>query len=329
MNKRVLKIVLRIFFGVLLAAAVLTVMVTRIPWDEARTQIEALRWWNIAFIVGIVMLMSVTKAIRFFNILRFGGISVSLRNTIRIFVISQAFTPMPAGEVGRAFLFKKELDVDMNEIAGPVLLQALMELWCATAWVIVLAPFVGVAWGGWSAVVFVLLLIFTAPMLFSKSLIRSLDAAFARGIRFKWLVKLRETLDRFKRLISSTGKHRAWKFWVYTLGSGLLVYLMAGGLMKYVASLVGIDLTFAQSIFITAMGALIQGIFTIIPGGLGVTEGGIVGVFSRFAIPLPQAIIATLIYRLATFPLLIIIAGIFLLLTYGRVLLRYLRSRAT
>jgi uncharacterized membrane protein YbhN (UPF0104 family) len=143
-----MKYFLRVVLGVMLLAVGGFVISRIISWDDVKTAVHALSWWNIVLIGGAILTIGIVKAVRFFCILRFGGIVVSLRNTIRIFIASQTFTPLPAGEVGRAMLFKKELGIHLDEVAGPVFLQALLELWTAALWVVLAVSFVG-SIGGW------------------------------------------------------------------------------------------------------------------------------------------------------------------------------------
>jgi hypothetical protein len=138
---------------------------------------------------------------------------------------------------------------------------------------------------------------------------------------YAWIDKTELTLQHFARLISSEGKTHVRQFWMRIVGLGLLAHALCGGLMWYITRVEGTHLTFFQGIFAATMAALIQGIFTIIPGGLGVTEGGLVGILSKFAIPWQKTISITLLYRLATLPLSILIAAFFLAFMYGKNLL--------
>jgi hypothetical protein len=230
---------------------------------------------------------------------------------------------MPAGEVGRAMLFKKQLDVHLKDVAGPVFLQALMELWTAALSVVVTAFFVGSMLGWWILWPIGLLAVLTAPLLFSKRLPGLLDILKRRGLTFAWIDKTKTTLQYFADLVSSHGKTKVWRFWIRTVGLGLLAHALCGGLLWFIARTVGGPITFPQGIFGASIAILIQGILTVIPGGLGVTEGGLVGILSGFAVPWQKTVMITLLYRLATLPLSIAIALVFLIAMYGKdILLR-------
>jgi len=109
-----MRYLIRILLGIILAIVIVFAISRTISWQDALTAIHVLSWSDIVWIVGVVLVTSMVQATRFFLILRFGNIHVSLKNTIRIFIASQSFTPLPAGEVGRAMLFKKELGIHLK-----------------------------------------------------------------------------------------------------------------------------------------------------------------------------------------------------------------------
>lgn len=311
----------QILFSLIFVIVILFVMSRAISWQDALAAIHALSWTSIFLIMGFVLVIGALKATRFFFILRYGKVDISWKNTVRIFIASQIMSPIPAGEVGRAMLFKRELDIHLSQTAGPVFLQALMELWTATLWILLSVFFVGFLIGWWIVGLIVLLVILSAPLLLAKQLAPLLDRLKRRGFTAAWIEKIQTTFEHFEQLLSAQGKSSALKFWILIVGLGLLVHAVGGGLLWYIAHLVGAHLTLLQGIFAAAMAALIQGIFTIIPGGLGVTEGGLVGVISSFGIPWQMTIAITLLYRIATLPLTMLVALCFLLPIYGKKIL--------
>ena len=322
-----MKKALQILLGCLFVSLVLWAMLHAIAWRDVRQDLRLLNGFNILLIVGMVLLMGVIKATRFFYILRYGGVKVSWKNAVRIFIASLVLSPIPAGEVGRAMLFKKELNVHLSETAGPVFLQALMELLSATLWVIFAAFFVGFPLSWWLAGLLGLLAVLSVPLLGSGQLAKALEALQARGKNYAWIEKTKTTLHHFHALISSHGKTQSWLFWIRVVGLALLVHAVAGGLLWYVAHLVGSPITLIQGIFAAAMAALIQGVFTVIPGGLGVTEGGLVGILSGFGVSWQQTVVVTLLFRVATLPLAMLIALCFLLPIYGKNILHFFQDR--
>lgn len=318
-----MKYLFRVLLGLAFTTTILFVMLHAISWQDVKHSVLVLKWSSITLIISTILIISLVKAIRFFFILRFGKIPVSFLNTVRIFIASQAFTPLPAGELSRAMLFKNKLSVHLNEVAGPVFLQALLELWTATALVVFTAFFVGIHGGWWLVGLLGLLAILTAPLIFSKHLSRFLDFLKNHGMTYAWVNKTQTTFRHFDELIRVDSPALAWRFWIVVTALGLFSHMVGGGLMWYIARLTNAHLTIAQGIFAAAMSALIQGVLSIIPGGLGVTEGGLVGILSRFAIPWQKTIIITLLYRLATLPVLMVIALVFLVSLYRKTIFRF------
>ncbi len=219
-------------------------------------------------------------------------------------------------------LLKHELGSHFHDLIGPVFLQALTELWTATLMTVLVVVFVGSVWGGWWLVGFLgLLIVLTIPLLFSKQLPRFVVWLKTRGWTYAWIDKLQMTLEQFAQLISAQATTKAWRFWGLLVGLGLAAQVLNGGLLWYVVSVTGVHIGFVQALFAAAMTVLIQGIFTIIPGGLGVTEGGLVGILLGFGMVWQKTVVVTLLYRLATLPLGIVIALIFLAFMYAKELM--------
>jgi len=313
-----MKYLLRVLFGLVLAAAVVFLMSRVISWQDALQSVRALHWTSIAIIIGTVCMISLAKATRFFFILRYEHLNVSFWNTIRIFFASQAFTPLPGSEVARAMLFKKELDGHLKDLIGPVYFQALMELLTAVLLGIFASMFIKLPLGWLFVGLWVLLAILLAVIACSKQLPRFFDLLKRCGMTFAWVDKAQMALQHYARLISSKGKINVRRFWVLVIGIGLLAHAVSGGLLWYIAQNQGVHISIFQSLFAAALAVLIQGALSFIPGGLGVTEGGLVGILTGFGVPWQSTIIITLLYRAATLVLPIVVAFFFLIFLYGR-----------
>ncbi len=314
--KKIIKIIFALVIAIFIVA-VFYVMLRSFSWQEAYSAIKTLSWSSIIIFVGAILVICFVKAARFFIILRAGKVEVSLIKTVMIFIPSQIFTPLPGGEVGRALLFKNKLHVEMEQIATPVYLQALVELWAATFLIVFSVFFVNIGFGIWFFIgLFLLLAVLTVAIVMPKKIYSILYFFKNKGLRYKWIDKFGHLLDDSKQFIVKKNGILRWKLWLFIILLGILSHALAGGLIWYIAKLQGVQISVFQSMFAAGIAVLIQIILGFIPGGLGVTEGGLIGVFVAFGIQLKKSIIITLLFRIVMLPLLIIIGLVFLLLLY-------------
>ena len=230
---------------------------------------------------------------------------------------SEAFTPLPAGEIGRAVLFHKKMHIDMEQVIAPVFLQALIELWSA-AWLVAACAFlVGTHWGIWIIGLFALLGVLSIPILIPNKLFYFISYFKRRGLNYGWVDRLLDVMRAMKNFFSERNAATRIKFWLTIMAFGIAGQTIGGILIWYIAQAQGAHLTLLQGAFAASIGALIQGILTIIPGGLGVTEGGLVAVLTSFSVPWNRSVLITLLYRIITLPLSIAIALVFLASLYA------------
>jgi uncharacterized protein (TIRG00374 family) len=311
----------------ILAAAAIAiavyVMLHFFSWQEAYALVKTLRWYFFAMIIAISLTVSALKATRFFFILRFNRIRVSWIKTAYIFIASQVFTPFPAGEVGRAVLFKNKLDIEMTQIVAPVFLQALVELWTATLWVILGAILLGTQWGGiWLVALVIIMSVLSIPLLIPNKLHTFLAYFKHKGLNYGWVDNLLQVLHDLERFFTKRTVAYRWIFWLSIVLLSVAGQAVGGAIIWYIARVEGSSITFLQGAFAASVAIMIQGILTIIPGGLGVTEGGLVAVFTSFHLSWTKAVLITLLYRIVTLPLTIVIALLFLLPPYAPKLLK-------
>ncbi len=291
-------------------------------WQDAYALLKTLSWSFFAILIAFSLFISFTKATRFFMILRFNRVNISWFKTVRAFVASEAFTPLPAGEVGRAVLFHKKLHIDMEQVIAPVFLQALIELWSAACLVVLSAFLASTHWGIWIIGLFALLAVLSIPILIPKKLFLFISYLKRKGLNYGWVDRLLDIMRAMEKFFSGRTASTRVKFWLTVMAIGIAGQAIGGILIWCIAQAQGAHLTLMQGAFAAAIGALIQGILTIIPGGLGVTEGGLVAVLTSFSVPWNRSVLITLLYRIVTLPLSIAIALIFLMSLYAPKLVR-------
>lgn len=302
---------------VVFAAIFFYIILKSFSWQESYALLKVLSWTTIGIFLASILAISAIKAARFFVILRAGNIRVPFLKTAMVFISSQAFTPLPGGEIGRAILFENKLHLTVEQVATPVYLQAVIEIWAAVCLAFVSIFFIKTSFGTWLTIgLLLLLVVLTVSILIPKKLNHLLHFFKRNGLKYAWVDTLSNILDTSEQFVVKKNGGLRWGLWFSLLALGAASHGVAGGLLWYIARLQGVDLSFFQSIFAAVIAVLIQGIFGIIPGGLGVTEGGLLGVLSSFGVQWNRAVIITLLYRILTLPLLIIIALLFLSFIY-------------
>jgi uncharacterized protein (TIRG00374 family) len=295
------------------AVAIACFMLFRsLSWTEAYAALASLRWTFIPAVIALSLLISLAKATRFFVTLRYNGSAASWRKTVHTFLASEAFTLFPAGEVGRALLFRNNLRLEMSEAVVPVFLQAITELWFAAFWVMLSAFVIGAAWGAWLVWLVLLLAALSLPLVIPGPLHDAMVVLRRKWLHFRWTGKLVSLLHAMRRLSADRSDRERARFWSSILLLGLAGRALDGGLMWFIAASVGTHLSFLQSVFAASMAALIQGVLAVIPGGLGVTEGGLVAIFATFGVSWSRSVLITLLYRVVTLPLSVLLALLFL-----------------
>jgi uncharacterized protein (TIRG00374 family) len=305
-------------FAIVAVGIAIYFMSRAFSWSDAYALLKTLSWFFFAILIAFSIIISITKASRFFIILRFNSVNVSWLKTVQTFMASEAFTTLPAGEVGRAVLFHKKLHIDMEQIIAPVFLQALIELWSAACLVAMCAFLAGTHWGLWIIGLFAILGVLSIPILIPKKLFIFITYLKSKGLNYGWVEGLLNIMHAMEKLFSERTASVRIMFWLSIIALGIAGQAIGGVLIWYIAQAQGAHLTLLQGAFTAAIGALIQGILTVIPGGLGVTEGGLVAVLTSFSIPWNRSVLITLLYRIVTLPLSIAIALIFLASLYAR-----------
>jgi uncharacterized protein (TIRG00374 family) len=260
------------------------------PWGQIGELIEKVPLQTFLLLIGLSAVYDLSKAVRFWYILRLLDIKQPLVPVTLLYLSGQPFSLLPAGELYRTVLLKKHLKVSMSKSSPSVTIQGLVE-----AIVLITFSIVGAFLIGRNqvivAVVGVLMLL--------------LILALQRG----WLSKMYVILDKLPFLSISNAKYR--KFLVshqQLLSPKALTSLVAFSLLPVLSGVailflssraVGFDISFIQSIIGYSLPVIISGL-SFLPGGLGVSEGGTIGMVQLFGASAAVAVAITLMLRIFT-----------------------------
>jgi len=258
-------------------------------------------WWAIAAATGLSLLNYALRVVRWRWYLQRAGHALPWRFTALSFMSGFAFTLSPGkvGEMVRARYYLPK-GVPLSVTTGAFFVERLLDL-------LVMVILAAVAFAElqayshflWVAIGLLVAMLLSVAVMPWQAWAERLQASRPRG----WRAAALTVVDMFaqSRLFLSPG----------LLLSGLAVGLVAWGGeawgLHLVAEVVAPgQLTLAGATGIYAI-AIIVGALSFLPGGLGSTEAVMTALLYAHGIPMPQAILLTLICRLLTLWLAVLI----------------------
>jgi len=227
-------------------------------------------------------------------LLKKNGINIPFRKNIVIWLSGSALslTPGQVGELIKSQLIKTLYDIPRTKTAPIVLLEKFYGLTGA-----IIAGIIGVIILGmdFNLVLFSIVILFVIFFLIYYRPV--FQYGLKRITKFKFFSKYSDNItDSYEILRNSTGSG------ISSICIALAIcYWMIISLSVYVTLLAfGIEGTsFLKTISIYTSSVII-GVITFIPGGLGITEGSLVGLFTLEGIDVSVALILSVVIRLTT-----------------------------
>lgn len=310
---------LRLIFTVIFLAVLIYIINNTVDVAELKQILFEFPKLQLLGFLSLASSLTLLKVYRFLILLNYSGINATFWETLKAFVASQAVTPLPGGETARGILIHKETGAHLHQTTTPIITQAFLEL--ASAAILTL----------FGSLIFQTLRV---PSLIAMFIIVLLTIGLTREDIVKYFQK---HLAKFKFLTKILSRSLTFQkdFSKYlldpnktlfkTLGMSLLINITGGFLIYTIALSLNIKIDFLQSLFIYSSGIVISSLAGFIPGGLGVTEGGLTGILLLFSVELPKALVLVLLFRLSTLIFSVFLGLIFLSVFYGRdLLVKYL-----
>lgn len=292
MKKHIITIIVLVLIGILVVKNV------NIP-----ELIQVISSFSKLFLAGALfcaILLALIKSVRMAMLLEMHHVKIPRTKSFLAFLTSQAFTILPGGEIARAKLLFKEAGKDMSEISAAVVMQAVIELFTAIAITAISCFFFKEF----------LVLGIIASILVCTALVfllhpKLLPYIFKKIDRFKIVKTNMTSLLNFHQTIRDTviDKNKPLQIRTGFLRNVLMAMLSAvvgGAIIYLIAKGFNANLNLLQAIFVYAASTSITGLSGIIPGGLGVTEGGMSGLLLYLQFSLNRAIGTVIIYRSLT-----------------------------
>lgn len=307
-NKLVKKVIWGVVFGIIIYAGVAI-------WTDAKAVGDAFKEFSALTILACFSLAIVNYTIRFFRwhaYLKILGFSVPWRRSLNVFLagLVMSVSPGKVGEVLKSALLFESDQLPVSKTAPIVIAERLSDL---LGLVVVAAVGISVFdYGRW---VFYGTLIFVGIVVFiigQPKLVLPLLAVLTRH-RF-----LKKFADRFHEAYDSIRKLLSLKAIAISTVASAISWGMEAFSFFIILEALGGTISLQGAFLIYAMSTLMGGI-SFLPGGLGVTEGSMIGVlmmFGTFATRAP-AVAATYAIRFATLWF-GVVCGIVALLIFNR-----------
>ena len=264
-------------------------------------------------------------AFRFHRLLQALNVKIPLAKSILIYLLGLSFavTPLSSGQLVRSQIIKKEFDYAFSKTSPIFLFEKWSEF---SSLLVILFAFIFVNFMIES--IFVIVLGSAMAMLFF-GLMRKRGVSFfflsKITAKFQRLRKFEESIENSQESLKILSSKRVVIFEGFIVTIPSLLLQAVSVFLAFQALGIKIDFIASTQIFYTA---LIAGIFSFVPGGLGVTEAGMIALLSKYYYNYDLALLAAAVIfvRLITFWYATLLGGITGLIKYRSFMVAKQRS---
>jgi uncharacterized protein (TIRG00374 family) len=205
--------------------------------------------------------------------------------------LSMSITPGKMGELLKTYLIKKRTGIQISHSASSVFVDRLTDLFA-----MLLLTSLGVSFFSVGYVPFAIML---SLLLGGMFLLRSQTLFF----RFIGAVTKIKSFSKFREpalsLYCSLYELSDWKRMMWATMVSTLAWLMECVSLYVLVRALHLPLDWIHDVFLFSFGTL-AGALSMLPGGLGIAEGSMTGLFLYFGIAKPTAVSVTLLIRIVT-----------------------------
>lgn len=283
----------------IIIVAVLVIYIAIILYSDIGKFLQVTSHIDLQKILFVLFLMSLSMlllALRFHRLVLALGAQINIKKSIAIYFLGLAFsvTPFSSGTVIKSHIIKRDLSIPIAKTFPIILIEKWNEL---VAVVILLVFFLFLHFTLESALVTAMGVVLVSVFLVIIKNERTFVIFKKIGSKISFLKQIEENVNNSKNSIQIlTNRKNTVEGIVFTLASKILETIS----VVLVFETVGISLNFATSGQVYFSGVLL-GFLSLIPGGLGVTEGSILGLLLRLGNDFALASAAVIMIRLATF----------------------------
>lgn len=316
-----------ILLGFFISRAIKIEDLQKIVWEFPKEQL--------ILFIGLSIIISFLKAWRFLLLLHNSKIKISLWDTSKLYFASQTTTPLPGGEVLRGILVQHETEVPAIKTTGPIITQAFLEIGSAVILVLIgsffleedlIIP----------AILTTLVLTAASFVILNNKIFEYIISHLPKQSDKSRVKKLLYDLRTKLKVIQSgieTNVNDPHHSLIKTFAVSIGIHLLGGLLIFAISKSFNAHIDFPTALLVYTAGIVIQGLSVIVPGGLGVTEGGMTGILLLANVELGKAVAIVVIFRIVTLFYNVMIGAVFFSLFYAKNILfreksSYLKSNS-
>jgi glycosyltransferase 2 family protein len=255
---------------------------------------------KLALVVALVFIGWLLRGWRFYYYLQQANESVPLGYSISAFLAGFALTGTPAklGEAVKGVFLKQDYDVPVTRVVGIVMVERLMDLWG----VLLLGSFSLMMFRGWRFLFLLtgLAVLAGGAFLCMESLYRPVLERLGRISYLKWVCEKALT-------ILLTGRDLMT---LRIFAVGLVVSAIAWGMeaisLYVILEALRLPATLLQANFVYCFSTIL-GAVSMLPGGIGGTEAGMIGLLAFLGISYANGLPAVILIRLSTLWLAVVV----------------------
>jgi uncharacterized protein (TIRG00374 family) len=230
--------------------------------------------------------------IRWYLLLQNLGIKIPHKNNFLIFLGSSALgiTPGKVGELLKAQFFKEKFGIERTKTVPLIFVEKFYDVVSA-----VIISFFGIWYfqeAGYIIIGAIVSIIILSALISSQSIFNKAIHIFGK---FSFTKKFLEPLSESYEYIRESLR---WKIAVLSISLSIGYWLVISVTVYFVMLALNIDPLDFGVLIITYTASLILGAVSFLPGGIGVTEGTLVGLFSLQNIDISTAIVLVIFIRI-------------------------------
>ena len=278
------------YLPLVLGVALLILAAVFVPWHQVAPYMARLSLSTLGLLLLASMLFYFGRTLRYWLMLRMLHENTSLGIVMLACLVAQPIAVLPGGELYRGVMLQRYGNVSLKAGTSSVFSQALAETLGLAAIAVV---------GTWILHRYMIITTIIAAIIFGLWLIINLYSGTSAHRYINWIPFIN---IHHQRVASYLRRNRillsGWNF-VILLGASLVTTGAGILLVSLTAAGIGRSLTWPEATLVYVLPTLLE-VVSFLPGGLGASEGGSVGLLLLFGIPLPGAVAITIIVRLFT-----------------------------
>lgn len=278
------------YLPLLLGIVILGVIVLIAPWTQISELIDKIPLVTFLILATLSIIYYGSKTIRFWYILRLLSIRKPLPIVSLLYLSGQPFSLLPAGELYRTVLLKKHLGVSMSKSSPSVTIQGLVEAIVLLSFSIIGAFLIGQNQFLVAVVGFFLVLV---VITLQRGWLSRMDSVLTK------LPYVSIDKDKYQKFITSHQELLTPRALAALLLFSMIPVLSGVGILYISARAIGFDVSFMESLIGYSLPVIVSGL-SFLPGGLGVSEGGTIGLLQLFGASAAAAITIALLIRIFT-----------------------------